>query len=261
MALTSKSLFLYGFEIKTTNRSIDFKTTTGGPEIFASLTLGFYSLTELLLEIERAMEAAAPSYSFTATVLRTADSGTGNRVTISSTAPNFRLLFQTGTRVASSTGPLLGFLIQDYIGGSSYQGSLSAGLRLVTDYTGYSYQPPETIREIQGAVSISASGVKESLVFQVQQFLQITFQHEPKAKVVTQWVSLIDWMIKQRLFEFTPDVSEPNTFYEVTLETSSRGQRGLGFLMKEMLPQFPNYYSTGQMTMRRKVSTGDFILP
>src|SRR5437868_3980949 len=108
MALKSRSLFLYGFQVTELNRSIDFKDTSGGPELSATLTIGFYSLTSLMAEIKRAMQAVSGAI-YTVTADRTYLSGTENRVTISTSGTYLSILFQTGTRAASSCASLIGF--------------------------------------------------------------------------------------------------------------------------------------------------------
>jgi hypothetical protein len=97
-------------------------------------------------------------------------------------------------------------------------------------------------------VNISASGYKESIVFALQQFLQVMFKHELKANLGSaRWQPLIDWMIQQRPFEFTPEIGSPNTYYQVTLEDPNTG---LELDMMEELPDMPNYYSTPLLKFR-----------
>lgn len=261
MALSSKSLILYGFEITTLNRSLDFKNVGGGPELQATLTIGFYSLTELLDEIVRAMEAVDPGNLYFATVDRSVGGGLQNRVTIgTTTATTLQLLFGSGSRTGSSIRSLIGFNSSDYTGGLSYQGSSSAGTAFIPAYVGFNYLGPDNIMEVQGAVTISANGIKESLVYQIMEFIEVQFKYEPKSRLNSEWRPLVQWMIQQRAFEFTPEISSPTIFYEVTLENSTRGQKGMGFQLTEMLPSLPNHYETGKMVLRKKVSTGNFII-
>ena len=259
MALRAQSLLLYGFQVTVNNRSLDFKTAAMGSEKQATLRLGYYSLTSLMTEIVRAMNEADPSNTFNATANRTFNSGRENRVTISTSASYLSLLFLTGTRNASSCRTLIGFNNTDYTGLTSYQGNSSAGIAVVSEKVGYNYMGPEFIKKVFGAVNVSADGSKESIVFQVQKFLQVQFKYEPQAKVISQWQGLFTWAIQQRPYEFTPEITTPTTFYEVTLESTGADGKGLGFEIKEMLPNFPFDYDTGLIRMRQIVPPGGFL--
>lgn len=254
MALRHQSLFLYGFEITTINRSLDFQSSYGGPTKLATLNLGYYSLTGLGYEIARAMNAADPFNTYSVSIDRTADGGLGNRVTINTLGSFMNLLFGTGPRVSSSVASLIGFDATDYTGALSYTGSTSAGTILIPEYVGYSYLGPDFMRTVFGSLNISARGDKEAIVWQVQKFFQMEFRFEPEAKVISEWTPFMTWAIQQKLLEFTPDVTTPTTFFECTLEQTDMDSRGLGYRMTEMLPDFPFNYRTGMMKFRQKVS-------
>jgi hypothetical protein len=257
MALRNKSLFLYGFEVTTLNQSLDFRAAALGPVLQATLRLGFYSLTSLLDEVIRAMtEVDTGGNVYTYSIDRTYNSGTENRVTILTNGAFLSLLFLTGPRTASTCAPLLGYTTTDKTGATSYQSQASAGVVLIPELVGYTYLGPELQRKIQGSVNISASGEKEAVVFAVQQFIEVEFKYEPEAKALTEWADFLTWTSKQRLFEFTPDYTlAPATSYEATMESTSGDGKGLGYVLAEMLPEFPFFYRTGRLKMRRRVST------
>ena len=250
MALAAKSLFLYGFQVGVLNSSLDFKSAALGPVKMATLRLGFYSLSGLGVEIVRAMNAADPANSYSVSINRNVSGGLQNRVTISTSGIFLSLLFLTGPRTASNCATLIGFNVLDYTGAITYTGASSAGTVLIPDYVGYGYTPPEFDKKVFGNVNVSASGQKESVVFAIQQFITVEFKYEPQAKVYSEWIGLSDWMILQKPFEFTPEISDPDTFYSVTLERSSKDGKGLGFMFKELLPKYPNVYTTSAINMR-----------
>lgn len=258
MALQQRSLLLYGLEITPQNSSIDFQLASGGPVKLATLNIGYYSLSSLLIEIARAMSAADNSVIYTVTADRTISGGMQNRVTIAINGSYLKLLFGTGPRLASSISPLIGFNAADYSGSLSYTGSSSAGIPLVTTFAGYNYQPPELDQQVQGARSVSASGVKEAIVFQLMPFATVEFKYEPKAKCLSEWAPFFQWAVQQRGFDFTPEFDVPGTFYNVTLDKTPRDANGLAYQMKEMLPQFPNNYMTGALTLRVSVTNPTF---
>lgn len=260
MALRAKSLFLYGFQVTPLNRSIDFKSSMGGIERQGTLRLGFYTLTSLANEIASAMNSADPANEYFVTIDRTYASGYENRVTIfTNTTPYLDLLFGTGSRNATSVRTLIGFNAIDYTGLTSYIGNTSAGVALSPDLIGYNYLGPEFIRNIFGSVNIATDGSKESIVFQVQRFIQVQFKYEPQSKVATEWMGLMNYIIQQRPFEFTPEVTSPNVYYQCTLEQTTGDGKGLGYIMREMLPMFPFHYDTGLLKFRQIVPPGGFI--
>lgn len=248
MALTSKSLFLYGFQVTEYNRSLDFDA--GDAELKATLRLGFYSLTSLLTEISRAMQAVDPAHRYTATANRNVAGGLENRVSIATNGTTLNLQFATGSRVASSVRTLIGFPGADKTGATSYTGSTTAGTALIPEYVGFNYLPPELFQEKFGSVNISASGIKEAIVFSEQRFWQAEFKYETFQNAVEKWAPFMAWATAQRLVEFTPEISKPNTVYEGTLEKTEQSGSGLGFKMPEMIPNMPGLHRTGLLTFR-----------
>ncbi len=252
MALRSKSSFLYGYQITNLNRSLDFRAVVGGPILLAQIRIGYYSLTTLLTEIKRALEAADALRTYTATANRNVSGGTQNRVTISTSGTYFDLLFATGPRIGSSIAPIIGFTNTDQVGGVSYVGTLSTGTLLITEREAYSYIAPEQYRTVNGSVSISAIGEKEAIVWGIQEFCEGTWREETGVKVNAEWAPFLTWAIKQISFDFTPEISSPNSFYNVTLEATGVDGKGLGYKFKEMLPDKPFYYDTGNLRFRKR---------
>lgn len=254
MALTARSLFLYGLEITDENSSLDFRYPSGGTLYAATLRTGYYSLQGLWTEVIRAMVEVVPSFVGAISINRSINNGTENRATLTSASGTFSLMFATGPRTATSCRAILGFNAVDYTGANNYTTAATAGTALITEREGYSYLGTDFIRRVQGQVNISANGEKEAVVFQVMRFWQTEFRFEPEAKVITEWTPLFEWLIQQREFEFTPEISSPNVVYEGTLEKTDADSKGLGFEMKEMLPDFPFYYRTGMLQFRLKQS-------
>lgn len=251
MAIQGRSLFLYDYEITQLNSSLDFRAVMGGPVLFATLNFGFYSLTSLITEIARAMLTADPNRDYIVTADRSAAGGLQNRVTISTTGTYLDLLFGSGPRSASSIASIIGFGSGDQTGATSYTGIATSGIVLIPTFAPYNYLGPESQQKVFGTVNVSASGSKEAIVFGIQSFVQTQFKYEPTSRLVPDWQPLLQWMMQQRLFEYTPDfANDPNTFYEVTLEKSPADGKGLGFKHTEMLPDFPGLYDLGLWTFR-----------
>lgn len=250
MALSSKSLILYGLEVTDLNRSIDFKIASLGPTLQASLRLGFYSLTSLCTEVARALNAADATNSYSCTSNRTINGGTENRVTIITSGSFLSLLFLTGPRTASTAATLIGFNVSDYTGSTSYTGAFSAGTALIPDFIGYNFLNQEHKPKVFGARNVSASGLKEVIAFQIQRFINVEFKYETSVRVSGVWEAFVNWSIQGKPFDFTPEIASPNTFYEVTLDGSPGDSQGLGWAWKEQIPDYPNEFTTGALIFR-----------
>lgn len=245
MALRNPSLFLYGLQVTTNNRFISFRAVSAETPRTASLNVGYYSLSGLGTEVARALAAADPSRVYSVTTNRTIAGGTQNRSTISTNGTFLSLLFSSGN--PSNPASILGFNSSDYTGSTSYIGSSTSGTILVPNQLGYSYLSPTAMQKNFGVLNVSASGLKESIVFELQSFWQIQFKYIPESILDSTWLPLIQWLIQQREIEFTPDVTVPSTFFAGTLEGPSSG---LSFNLSEMLPDFPFNYQTPVLQFR-----------
>lgn len=247
MALSSLSSFLFGFQVTSINRYISFATS--GAEVppstrTATLNLGYYSLATLLDEVVRAFTAADPLHTYTATADRSIAGGTQNRVTIATTNTYLGIYFATGN--PSNPATLLGFNVADYTGATTYTGSQTSGTLLVPNLFAYTYLPPTNKKKVSGVTNVSAAGVKETLIFAIYSYWQAQFKQIP-ASLIPQWEVFILWIVQQKAVDFTPDISQPNTFFSGTLEDPNAG---LALDLTEMLPEFVNYYQTPLMTFR-----------
>ncbi len=255
MALTDKSLFLYSFEVTPTNCYIPFLNVNAGTEIDAIVPTGFYTLGSLATAIAAAMNLADPANTYTCTVARTFSSNLQNRITIATSGSFLSLLWNTSTLAASSITSLINFGSADLTGALTYTNSATSGTALLTSWYGFKYQPPSLNLRTIGSVNIASDGTKEVVWWSVQQFISVEFKYEAQAYALASWQPMIAWMAKGRPFEFTPIYSVPGTVYSCTLERSPGDSKGLGFLMSEMLPDFPFYYQTGSLEFRLLAGT------
>ncbi len=255
MALKDKSLFLYGLSVGTTNYYLPFKAASGGPEIDAVIPATYYTLTSLATAIALAMNTADTANTYTVTVDRTAGSNLQNRFTISTNGIYLSLLFGSSTLASLSIATTIGFTATDTTGSTSYTSSSTSGTALTTSWYGFNYQPPSVNLRTIGSVNMSADGSKETVWWSVQQFLGVEFKYEGQAYVLASWQPLLVWMSKGQPFEFTPEINTPATNYSCTLEKSQGDGKGLGFMMKEMIPDFPFVYATGAMEFRLLAGT------
>lgn len=260
MALSSRSLINYGIQVTSLNQNLDFVSVMAGSTLTATLPLGFYSVTSLAQAVVFALQAADSDNSYTCTVTRNILGGVQNRMTIATTGTFLSLLFASGPNVNTTCASLLGFLPIDYTGQLFYTNSASIGTVLIPEFPAYTYSSPTQQAKVFGSVNVSASGLKESVVFAIQKFIDLEFKYEDESQL-PDWLLFFTWSIQQRPFDFTPQVIEPDVYYQVTLEKTSYDSKGLGFKMKEMLPQFPNIYTTGPLNFRVILQGADFQQP
>lgn len=259
MALSAKSLFTYKIEVTTLNQNLDFKISSGGSELTAVLSLGFYSPTSLAQEIALQLQTQDSTNIYTVTVTRNIMGGTQNRVTIATNGAYLSLLFGTGTHVNTSASALMGFNQTDYTGATTYTGSQTTGTTLLPTYFGYNYLDDFNMAKVFGAVNVAASGLKEAVTFNVQTFIEVEFKYEAKTRL-SLWKDFFYWAQAQKPFDFTPEITDPTNFYNCTLEKTDYQDQGLGFKMPEMLPDFPNHYQTGALVFRITPNTSQFTV-
>lgn len=253
--MNDRALFLYGFDITSANKYINFQNIALGPIFSAELTIGNYTATELLAEIKRAMELIDGVYKYTWSINRGVNAGTSNQITVSTTSSYFSLLFGSGPSAASSPRDLLGFNQTDYTGSTTYTGPNQAGLVLYPDFPTYNYLAPDYFVTNDGSKNISASGIKETLVFAQMKFIQGQWRYITDFKnagQATAWSTFLKYASRQLKFEFTPSVQENyNVFYKVTIESTTGDNNGMGFKLEQMLGAgLYRFYDTGLIKMR-----------
>ncbi len=248
MALQAKSLFLFGIQVTELNQSIDFVAVSSGPEIQATITIGYYSLTGLMAAIKAAMESADLNNTYTVTADRTVAGGAENRITIATSGAYLDLNFATGTRTDSSVASLIGFDVSDYTGATSYEGSSTAGTALITPWPGNNWIEPKLFKKNFGTLNVTATGRKEAIVHATQRFWQIQFSWIPSIQLDA-WSDLMTWLMGQKNIDFTPEISSPSVIYEGSLEGTPQDSQGLAFILNET-PKGCGLYDTGLLKFR-----------
>lgn len=259
MALSAKSLFTYKIEVTTLNQNLDFKNASSGPIMTAVIALGFYSPTSLADAIGFALQTQDSTNIYTVSVARNIMGGTQNRVTVATNGTYLSLLFGSGPNVNTSPATLMGFNQVDYVGSTTYTGSQTTGTTLIPTYLGYNYLDDSNMAKVFGAVNVAASGLKEAVTFNVQTFIEVEYKYELKSRLAL-WKDFFYWAQAQKPFDFTPEISSPDTFYNCTLEKTEYQEQGLGWRMPEMLPDFPNSYQTGALMFRITPDTSQFTV-
>lgn len=249
------ALFLYGFDVTAFNRYLPFKRTSLGSELLAVLEIRNYTATEFMAEVKRAMEVADPLNTYTVTLNRTIMSNRENRMTVVTSGSYLDLLFGTSSSAANSVRDLMGFAHSDYTGATSYTGYISAGTILIPEFATWDYLGPDQYATNDGVKSVSASGIKETLVFAQMYFIQGQWKYITNfggRTQLTEWQNFLKYATRQLKFEFTPSLNEDSeTFYQVTLESTPADSNGLGYKLSQQRGEgLFRFYDTGVLKFR-----------
>lgn len=238
----------FGIEVTPNNRSIDFKTSGGGPEKQATLRVGLYSVSSLKTEVQRAMAAADPANTYTVTINRTVSAGTQNRITLATSGAFLSLLFATGTRTGSNAGSLLGYGAMDKTGATSYVSTNSVGTILLPSYPPQDFQPLGTIYDSKSSINDSTSGKIETVSFTSFRNFEFRFRWiEYGSSEFAGFQSFAQWILRGGPVEFVSDRADVSTL-AVGVPINVRRP----FELNRMVPNFYDYFETPVMTFREQ---------
>lgn len=256
MQLSTHSKFYFGWQITTTNRFIDFND---GSVKLATLKLGYYTSSDLALEIKKQLDAVS-LLDFTVTFDRVT-----RKFTISSSV-NFSLLTFSGVNTAQSAYTLLGFsTIADLSGFATYTASLASATEYKTQFYIQSFKDTSTNRKaIDGVVNKSASGVVEVVKFGNERFMEGEFlfitdiQQEQGSNYVRTnekglagFTQFIEWCTEKGPVEFMKNESLVDVFQELILESTEADSKGLDYDIIEMYDRgLAYYYRSGKLKFR-----------
>jgi hypothetical protein len=254
-ALENHSKFYYGWQITNSNKYIDFNDGSGVKT--ATLKVGYYSSTDLMIEIKKKMDALS-TLDFTISFNRTT-----RKFTISSTS-NFSLLFSTGPNAAQSTAGLLGYTTTDKTSASSYLAENVSGLEYSTQFYIQSYKDTSTNRKaIDGVVNKSASGAIEVIKFGNERFMEgeflfITNIIQESISIIRtnsqgreDFIQFVEWCTEKAPIEFIKNENDPSTFQTFVLESTPTDSKGLDYDLIEMYDRgLAQYYRSGVLKFR-----------
>lgn len=249
------SKFYYNYVIDNDNYYLDFDE--GGGELSATLEPGEYTLTDLLVEIKRALEDAG-ALTYTVTVNRTT-----RIITIAGSA-SFDLLVSTGTHASTSVFTLIGFTGADRTSLTTYAANNSSGSEYKPQFKLQSYIDPEDWQQAADAsINKTASGRVEIIKFGTEKFFQFNINFATDIEQpcngpilnnptgLDDLRSFMQYAVTRSPLEFIPDKDLPNTFYKIILESTPDSQTGVGYKLKELYDKnLPGYFDTGVLKWR-----------
>lgn len=257
MAIYTKSKFYYGHNITLTNNTISLDEGSG--DITVTLNVGRYSLTQFVVEVERALNEFG-NQTYTVTLDR------ADRI-ITIDAPNaFDLLFFSGGSSGTSVYSLLGFEQLDYTGLNSYTAPNPSGKEYRPQFLLQRYLDFKDNEEsIQSVVNESAQGVVEVVAFGRKRIMKCTitfitdiFQAknapiENNPTGVDDANDFLSDIINKGDIEFIPDRDDNSLsgFTTCFLESTQESKEGTAYTLKELFSKgLQGYYDTGELTFR-----------
>jgi hypothetical protein len=237
--------------IDETNNILDFDEGSG--EVFATLDVGEYTLGDLAVEIDRALNDAGVE-TYTVTVDRTT-----RLIEIVSAGSSLDLLVATGSHLGTSAYTLIGFTGSDRTGALTYEGNVAVGSVYEPQFKLQSYVSSDDWQQAADAsINKTASGRIEVVKFGIEKFYQwnINFATNieqpcggPILNNPSGLASLRDFMqycITRNPLEFMPDKNDPDTYFKILLESTPDNQNGTGYRLKELYDKnAPGYFETG----------------
>lgn len=255
MALSTFSIFYYGFKVTSSNKYLNFDEGSG--ELTATIALGTYDSAGFAQAVQDALNAIG---GFTYAVSFDRDD---RRFTISA-GSNFDLLTDSGTQSANAPWDILGFSTDaDFSGDDSYTGDLNGGSAYRPQFILQDYQDPDTFQKRQDpSINESANGIIEVISFGITKFIDMSIKYitniaqdgiviKSNPNGVSDAVSFFEAITGRGKFEFMPDISDRDTFYTVILDDLDGSKNGTDFKFKELVGQsLPNYYEVNGITLR-----------
>lgn len=256
MALMTRSKFYFGHEVTLQNNYFDFQET--GPILTAELKVGYYSPTEFIIELQRALNEKG-AYTYTVNFNRS------TRIVSISASSVFA--------IRGASGPNSGNLLYSLIGYDSSSDLTGAGLYTFTNKSGQEYKPQfflldyvsadEKQEAIDSSISVTATGKVEVVSFGIQKFFEFTIDYVNSYPVSTadqiesningksDAINFLQNIVKKGHIEFIPDRDKVNEFYTLLLESTSSSRNGTGYKLQEKIGQgLVGYFSTGLLTWR-----------
>lgn len=259
MMLKTYSTFYYGIEVTEFNRFLDFQDADGNWT--ARLELGGFTLTQLAKEIRRAMNASGTSKRYLVTVNRSS-----RKIKIKSQdLSNFSLRFGTGPNSSLSCAELIGFPSSDTPSANEHNSIFPVGKVYKPQFFLQNYLSPQMNKTpINASVNVSASGkfievigYNENRVFR----FDIRFiTNEPQSNdslirsnptAIEEALDFLDFVTNGNPIEFMPNESDPYSFYQGILVSTSSSSEGVGY---EIEPDFDGnidgFYKVSKLTFR-----------
>lgn len=253
--ITTHSKFLYGFEVLTESKWIDFDD---GTSLFAvNIQTGSKTPDDLIFEIETAMNEVGSNVIFTVSYNRS------TRIFTISGDGAFDLLVDSGANAENGIYPVLGIAVaSDFMGVTSVTGSTAVGSSYATQFKLQDYVPSLHNKSQRFAkVNKAASGKTTLVTFGTDEIFEMSFKWltdraQPSGGpirngTIASFLAFLDHATSKKPFEFYPDENDTSVYYKVILDNSGEGGDGTAYRLNPKYgANLMGYYDTGVMKMR-----------
>ena len=258
MTIKTKSAFYYIEGISSGNTVLNFlEPNKDNVELTAQLLVGTYSMSQLVIEIQRGLNDAGKNEYLVSFNRDT-------RIVTISADDDFDLLVTTGLNVGESAYSLIGF-ISDKTGQSTYDSDEAFGSEYLPQYQFQNYKSfANNSFGIKPSINESASGVIEVITYGKRSFMEANIKWiTDRVRLKNSFIgnnqnalsevrSFLDFCITKQNLEFMENSSDRNSFDIVLLESTPKGRDGTSYELKELISQnLDEYYETGVLKFRR----------
>jgi hypothetical protein len=252
------SQFYYGFQVVSEPYNGYIDVNEGSGEVSIAVPVGSYTLQTLADAVREALLSQG-TLNYTVSVDRAT-----RRFTIAADAP-FSILINTGTHNDASIYTLLGFNgTANLTGFSTYSGDAYSGQAYVPQFKLQSYISPDDWQESnQASVNVASTGTTVEVVnFGLAKFIQFDIKFitnrfgdglvvKNNHSGIEDARAFLQNITQKNYFEFMPDMSNPNFYYKVILESTPDYADGTGYKLKELFDKnLPDVYETGILKLR-----------
>lgn len=260
MTIETKPRIYFIDSVDSTNNLLNFREPNQPPalELTATLLIGSRSMTDLITEVQRALNDSGQN-TYTVTLDRT------TRLITIAADDTFELLISSGSNVGLSPFSLLGFTGGlDLTGASTYEGSTAIGTSYVPQFLPQRFKDfDNSLEGVEASINEAASGVTETVTFGDRRFMEFNLKYitdQPKIKnniiqnnpnAVQEFRDLIEFLIKKREAEFMKDKDVVGSFDKILLESTKKSNKGVGYELKEMLPNLKAHFESGTLRFRK----------
>lgn len=256
MGLKTRTQFFYGFSVDSSNNKLDFDEGAG--EITATITIGDYSLSEFVIELQQQLNANG-TQSYSVSVDRST-----RFITISASS-NFSLLITSGTNASTSVYSTAGFTGADLSGSNSYTGAAVGSVYTPQFYLD-KYLPSTDNRKrtistrkesASGKVEVVSWGETSEVRFNITLITNIDQGANSDAITtdlngVQNARDFLDFITDIKPIEFMEDASNPSVFEKLILLSTPESSDGVNYELKELFNRgLPEYFETGRLTFRK----------
>lgn len=251
--IRTMSSFIYGFDINASNRYFNITINSTAYEV--ALNYGTYTIAEIINEIKTSIEAETNEV-----LLIEVDHST-RAFTISHASLNFELNIDTGT--SFNIFRVLGFTGNDVSGSNTYTSNIEYGYEFKPQVFLQNYIPFINNQNLlYASVSKSAIGKTQTVNFGTEYFMSCnivlqTNEVQPSGGPIENQTNgadnlrdFMEYAILKNKIMFKEDRST-DVFDDCILEATAQSQNGTAFVLSEYLSEFPEYFTTGNISFRR----------